>query len=360
MIARGSGSDELGRSRAGSVIMKGVDRINLLFFFSLLLGSLSWGQEKQDEENPTADEAPAEDPADEGFRIGVAVDQVFLSVNARSLEGGFVRGLRQDQFQVYEDGVKQRIVNFSSEAVPVHVVLLVDISGSTRDSLPVIRRAALRFAKSLGPEDRIAVITFNDAPRLILNWTNDLKKIENALLSVYAKGQTVLNDALYVTCDDLLKDVEGKKAIILLTDGVDTGSMVNYQEAVELGIRSEAIVYVASKLDEYWGMAIAARMEFVARARIVPRQLTDEFILEVRRFLQKLANQTGGRVLNSQAFSSLIDVYAQVAEELKNQYYISYVPSNRLKDGSWRNITLRVINPATVVGTRPGYYAPSE
>jgi len=349
-----------GLTLRASAIMEGVSRLNPFLLVSLFLGSLGLAQDKQDKEAPTVNGSPAEDPADEGFRIGVAVDQVFLSVNARSLEGGFVRDLRQDQFQVYEDGVKQKIVNFSSEAVPVKVVLLVDISGSTRDSLPVIRRAALRFAKSLGKEDRIAVITFNDAPRLILNWTNDHTKIENALLSVYAKGQTVLNDALYVTCDDLLKEVVGKKAIILLTDGVDTGSMVNYQEVVDLGIRSEAIVYVVSKLDEYWGMAIAARMEFAARSRIVPRQLTDEFILEVRRFLQKLADQTGGRVLNSQAFSSLIDVYAQVAEELKNQYYVSYVPSNRLKDGNWRNITVRVINPATVVGTRPGYYAPAE
>ena len=344
----------------GSVIIRRVYRLSLFLLFSLFFGSLGLAQEKPDEEAPTTDKVSAEDAADEGFRIGIAVDQVFLSVNARSLAGGFVRDLRQDQFQVYEDGVKQRIVNFSSETVPVQVVLLVDISGSTRDSLPVIRRAALSFAKSLGKEDRIAVITFNDAPRLILNWTNDLTKIENALLSVWAKGHTVLNDALYVTCDDLLKEVAGKKAIILLTDGVDTGSMVSYQEVVDLGIRSEAIVYVVSKLNEYWGMAIAARMEFAARSQIVPRQLTDDFILEVRRFLQKLADQTGGRVLNSQAFSSLIDVYAQVAEELKNQYYVSYVPSNRLRDGIWRNISVRVINPSTVVGTRPGYYAPTE
>ena len=349
-----------GPAPPGSVIIRRVYRLSLFLLFSLFFGSLGLAQEKPDEEAPTTDKASAEDAADEGFRIGIAVDQVFLSVNARSLAGGFVRDLRQDHFQVYEDGVKQRIVNFSSEAVPVQVVLLVDISGSTRDSLPVIRRAALSFAKSLGKEDRIAVITFNDAPRLILNWTNDLTKIENALLSVWAKGHTVLNDAVYVTCDDLLKEVAGKKAIILLTDGVDTGSMVSYQEVVDLGIRSEAIVYVVSKLDEYWGMAIAARMEFAARSQIVPRQLTDDFILEVRRFLQKLADQTGGRVLNSQAFSSLIDVYAQVAEELKNQYYVSYVPSNRLRDGIWRNISVRVINPGTVVGTRPGYYAPTE
>ena len=328
--------------------MKGVNRLYLPMLLSLLFGSAGLAQDTPDEK--PAD--PEETLADEGFRIGVAVDQVFLSVNARSLEGGFVRGLRRDQFHVYEDGVKQEIVNFSSEAVPVHVVLLVDISGSTRESLPMIRRAALRFAESLGDEDRIAVITFNDAPRLILNWTNDHEKIANALLSVYAKGQTVLNDALYVTCDDLLKEVVGKKAIILLTDGVDTGSMVDYQEVLDLGIRSEAMVYVVSKLEEYWGMAIAARMEFAARAH--------DFILEVRRFLQKLSDQTGGRVLNSQAFASLIDVYAQVAEELKNQYYLSYMPSNRRKDGRWRNITIRVINPATVVNTRPGYYSPTE
>jgi Ca-activated chloride channel family protein len=305
--------------------------------------------------------APAGDPSQQGYRIGVAVDQIFLSINARSVDGGFVRGLSKDDFQVEEEGIGQQIVNFYSEAVPVHVVLLMDISGSTRDTQSEIRRAALNFAQSLSPEDRIAVIVFNYQPRLILNWTNDFKRIENALLSVFPKGNTVLHDALYVTFDDLLKGVQGKKAVILLTDGADTGSSVDPQEVVRMAAQSEAMVYTVSKLEEYWAWAIAARMEeYEARSILVPQELTDKYIMANRRFLQTLSHQTGGKVLDTKAFATLTDVYKSVADELKNQYYISYTPSNTARDGRWRSIDIRVRQPGVVVSTRPGYYAPGQ
>ena len=236
---------------------------------------------------------------DEGFRIGVAVNQVFLSVNARSVAGGFVSGLIQEDLQVYENGVKQEILNFYSEGVPVNVVLLIDISGSTREAQGEIQRAALGFASSLSDEDRVAIITFNDAPRLILNWTNDIEKVELALGSIYAKGSTVFNDALYVTFDDLLAKVEGKKAVIALTDGIDTNSMVEPEETMNLAVRSEAMVYVVSKLEEYWAGAIAARIAFQSRGQLVPRVLKDPFILSAKRFLERLEYQIsfGHRVL---------------------------------------------------------------
>ncbi|MBI4446043.1 MAG: VWA domain-containing protein [Acidobacteria bacterium] len=305
-------------------------------------------------------QAIQEEQKSEGFKIEVAVDQVFLSVNARSSDGGFVRGLKGEDFQVFEDGVHQEIVNFYSEAVPVHVVLLIDISASTLESQGEIRRAALQFAKSLSSEDKVAIITFNHDPRLILNWTNDIQKIENALLSIYAKGNTVLHDALYVTFEDLLSKVEGKKAVILLTDGVDTGSSIGAEEAMDRAIRSEAVVYVVSKLDEYWASAIAYRLELQARAQIVPKELSDPFIIQVRRTLQRLANQTGGKVLDTKNSGSLAELYRQVAEEIKNQYYISYTPHNIVRDGGWRAIELRVTQPGVVVSTRPGYFAPSK
>jgi len=295
---------------------------------------------------------------DEGFRIGVAVDQVFLSVNARSAVGGFVGGITKDQIQVYEDGVQQKIANFYSEGVPVYVALLIDISGSAREAQGEIRKAALGFARSLSPEDKVAVITFNDVPRLILNWTNDLEKIELALQSTYAKGFTRFNDALYVTFDDLFKDVDGKTAAIVLTDGIDTDSMVDPAEAMDLAVRSEATVYVVSKLKEYWAGAITARMEFQKRNQIIPRSLTDSFILEAQRFLASLAKQTGGKVLSTEAFGSLSDVYSQVADELKNQYYISYIPSNIVKDGRWRSIDIRSRQSGAILSTRPGYFSP--
>ena len=321
----------------------------MLTLFLLLLGLFPAGQEESSQEQQ-----------EEGFRIGVAVNQVFLSVNARSVTGGFVSDLTQDQLQVYEDGVQQEIVNFYSEGVPVHVVLLIDISGSTRNEQGEIHHAALEFAKSLDTEDRVAIITFNDAPRLILDWTNDIEKIELALGSIYAKGSTVFNDALYVAFDDLLASVEGKKAVIALTDGIDTNSMVDGAETMNLAIRSESMVYVVSKLEEYWARAMAARMAYQRRTGYVPKQLTDPFILNAKRFLQRLARQTGGKVLDTQAFISLSDVYAQVAEELKNQYYVSYIPSNIIKDGKWRQVEVRARLAGVVVSTRPGYYAPPD
>lgn len=318
----------------------------------LLLSLAGIAQQQQDPPDPSA-----EAPDDQGFRIGIAVDQIFLSLSVRSVQGGFLKGLTREDFQVFEDGAPQEIVNFSSQKVPVHVVLLIDASGSTRYSQSEIRRAALGFAEQLTEEDRVAIITFNDLPRLILNWTNDLEKIKLGLESIYAKGSTVLNDAIFVTFDDLLGGVEGKKAVILLTDGVDTGSMVGFDEAIDLAIRSEALVYVVSKLEEYWASATAFRQQYRLRSMSIPRQLTDDYIVEVKRSLLRLADLTGGKVFNESDFRDLNDVYIQVAEELKNQYYLSYIPTNKTKDGNWRSISVRTSRPDAVVRTRTGYFA---
>ncbi|RPI26289.1 MAG: VWA domain-containing protein [Acidobacteria bacterium] len=307
--------------------------------------------------------APAQKPPDKGpgYRIGVAVNQIFLPVSARSYEGGFVRGLTRDDFQILEDGVKQDIANFYAEAsLPIHVVLLLDISGSTRSVQGEIRRAALEFVRNLSPDDKVAVIVFNYQPRLILNWTNDPNKIQLSLESVYPRGNTVLHDALYVTFDDLLKGVEGRKAVILLTDGADTGSMATRDEAVRLALESEAVVYTVSKLDEYWAGAIAARMEYQAASQLIPEELTDEYIIANKRFLQRISEQTGGKVLDTRTYSTLTEIYKAVADELKNQYYISYIPRNILRDGSWRNLEVRSLKSGVVAATKPGYYAPRE
>ncbi len=291
------------------------------------------------------------------FKIGVAVNQVFLSVTARATGGGFFKNLTRKDFQVLEDGIEQKVVNFSQEAVPVSVVLLIDASGSTRFSQLAIRKAALRFAESLTKEDRIAIITFNDAPRLILDWTNSLEKVRYAIETIYAKGPTVMNDALYVVFDDLLKHVKGKQAVMMLTDGVDNRSMVRLEDSIELAMRSDAIVYTASKLDEYWGMAIQARKKIRAHGQLVPNELTDSYIMKARNGIQRLATLTGGRVLDARAFSSLTEVYETVAEELKNQYYLSYIPTNQRKDGSWRKLEVKSLRLGVVVKTRSGYYA---
>ena len=337
MIAEGTDLRKLGYN----------EYMRLMLLVPLMVAMLAL---TQDQETPPEDQ--------EGFRIGVAVDQVFLSVNARSVNGGFVKDLTQDDFAVFENGELQQIVNFYSSEVPVKVALLIDASASTRHSQTQIRQAALQFSRSLGAEDEVAIITFNYAPKLILNWTNDAQRIEYALESIYAKGRTVMNDAIYVAFDDLFRGVEGKKAVILLTDGVDTDSMVSFDEAVELALRSEAMVYVVSKLDEYWMQAIQYRQQISGRG-FVPEELTDQYIIKVRRSLKRLAQMTGGKYLDTKAFNSLTDVYAQVAEELKNQYYLSYIPRDKPRDGEWREIDIQVGRGGVVASSRRGYYAGS-
>lgn len=326
-------------------------------FLPVALQAESASTPEQDKTLSDSASASSEPADDEGFRIGVAVDQVFLSVSARSVRGGFVRDLTREDFRVYENERLQEIVNFYSEKVPVRVVLLIDASGSTRHNQAEIRRAALRLVESMGEEDEFAVITFNHQPRLILNWNNDRERIRTALESVYARGNTVLNDALYVTFDDLLQGARGKSAVILLTDGIDTGSMVSFDEAMDLALRSGAIVYVVSKLEEYWASAIGYRQQLQAQSRMIPKELTDSYILEQKRALSRLANLTGGTVLDTRAFSDLTDVYAQVAEELKNQYYVSYIPTNQAKDGTWREIRVEANRGGVAVATRRGYFA---
>jgi Ca-activated chloride channel homolog len=329
--------------------------------FLLLSLFLVSAQEQAPQQVPPPDETQAqEEERPRGFRIGVDVNQVFLSVNARSQQGGFLTGLQREDFQVVEDGVKQEIVNFYGEEVPLHVVLLIDISGSTQALQSEIRRAAMEFAKRLKPEDRVAVVAFSNAPVLIQDWTSEMTSVETALRNIYAKGMTVLNDALYVVFDDLLKGVEGKRAVILFTDGVDTASTVNFDSALQLGVQSEALVYVVSKLDQYWSEAIAIRAHLQSRAQIIPKELSDDYIISVKRSLERLCYLTGGRFLDAKAFATLDDVYTTVAEELRNQYYLSYIPSNVVRDGAWRTIEVRVNRPGSVATTRPGYFAPGR
>ncbi len=334
----------------------------LLIIIAAITGNLP---EVIAQETPVQVEEPAPQeqalPAgEEGFRIGVAVDQVFLSVSARSTGGGFVNNLTKEDILIFEDGILQKVENFYSEKVPVKVVLLIDASGSTTSSQVQIQNAALEFVKKLGEEDQVAIVTFNHEIRQLLDWTNDLDKVEHAMKRIYARGNTVLNDAIYVTFDDLLRDVDGKSAVIILTDGGDTGSMVNFSQATERAVRSESVVYIVSKLEEAWASAIAMRSNSAFMTRfggITPRELTDDYMLEMRRNLKRLADLTGGRVFNAASFNSVTDVYAQVAEELKNQYYISYVSTNKKKDGKWRKLEVRSRNLGTVLRSRQGYYA---
>ena len=248
---------------------------------------------------------------------------------------------------------EQEISLFVQESVPVHVALLIDVSGSVENEWGSIRNAARRFAAALSPNDRLAIIAFNFQPRLILDWTADFKLADKAMGKILPKGSTALFDAIYVAFDDLFAKVDGKKAVILLTDGFDNSSQVQYESMLDLAVRSNALIYVVSETQ-----ALRDNLDYLNRKENARIDINPMDFAAVDNMLKHLTWQTGGRVLYPQTFGDLGNAYTEVAEELANQYAIGYIPHNRIKDGRYRQVKVEVNRADVRLSTRPGYYAP--
>jgi Ca-activated chloride channel family protein len=289
----------------------------------------------------------------EGFKIGVEVNMVTVPITVRKQEGGFIKGLPKDAFHVYEDGEPQEIVFFAQEGLPVRIAVVLDSSGSVRTEWGTIKYATEKFVEHLNQDDQFSIVTFNTDIRLKMDWGRNTDRVDSVLSSIYCKDNTKLWDAIYVVANDVFKDIRQKKAMIIMSDGLDNESSVSYKEAVEAAVRSEAAVYVVSKTE-----AVKAMME--AQNEVLYKTIPQQVFVQADLALRQLAYQTGGRVLYPNSFGQLNNVYAEVDEELRNQYTVGYVSSNTIKDGSYRNIDVRVDTRGAVVTARPGYYAPDE
>lgn len=291
----------------------------------------------------------------ESFKIGVEVNLVTVPVTVRKPGGGFVKGLPQQAFQILEDGVPQEILYFAQEGVPTRIAIVLDISGSVRYEWGSIKLATKRFVEHLTPEDKFALVTFNEETRLKMDWDHGPSRLDAVLTSVYCKGNTNLWDAIWVVSTEVFKDIREKKAIIIMSDGLDNGSTVSYSDMLNSAVRSEAMIYVVSKTE-----AVRQSIMYNMAQQRIYDNLPHEVFVQADMALKNLSYETGGRVLYPNSFGQLDDVYAQVDEELRNQYTIGYISSNKVKDGSYRRISVGVSQPAVTVSARPGYYAPSE
>jgi Ca-activated chloride channel homolog len=323
----------------------------LLILTGLTLSGL-WSQEKP--QVPPEKQVPAEKKGQEGFKIGVEVNLVTVPVTVRNPGGGFIKALPQSSFRVLEDGQEQEILSFSQEGVPTRIALVLDISGSVRLEWGSIKFATRKFIENLKPEDQFSLVTFNEETRLKMDWGSKADRLDPVLTSVYCKGGTNLWDALWVVSNDVFKNVREKKAMILMSDGLDTNSTVSYNEMLDSAIRSESMIYVVSKTE-----AVRNSLMFeMAKERIY--NIPHEAFVQADLALRKIAFETGGRVLYPNNFGQLDNVYAEVGEELRNQYTIAYISNNTIKDGSYRRIQVQVNHPTAVVAARPGYFAPNE
>jgi Ca-activated chloride channel homolog len=314
---------------------------------ALLIVSICTAAVLRGQQQPkTADQAAADQDT---FKIGVEVNMVTVPVTVRKPEGGFVKSLPKSAFHIYEDGEPQEISFFAQEGLPARIAIVLDNSGSVRTEWGTIKFSTKKFVENLKQDDEFAIVSFNTEIRLKMDWGRKTDRIENVLSSIYCKDNTKLWDAVYVVSNDVFKGVKQKKAMIIMSDGLDNESYVSFKDALNAAVHSEAAIYVVSKTQ-----AVKTMLE--SEYTNIPQR---EF-LQADAALRQLAYQTGGRVLYPNNFGQLNNIYAEVDEELRNQYTIGYISTNGIKDGSYRGIEVRVDAPGAAVSSRPGYYAPDE
>jgi VWFA-related protein len=300
--------------------------------------------------------------------ISVTTTEVLLPVTVRDNTGQLVSGLTRTNFHVFEDGAEQPLSDLSLRQAPVDVVLLVDASSSVSDSLDDFRRAAEGFAMHLATDDRVSLIQFDDRVLLLQDWTKSIPQLRRALRRVAPGMFTRFNDAMLLAARDQLPRANARHAIIVLTDGIDSGRGTTFDAALRAALQSQTTVYVVSNTEIerakkqselsvlLSGSSSAQRFN---ELRIGDLRLGLEAIDASERNLDQLTRATGGRVYKPASFNDLERIYREVAEELRNQYAIYYSPLNRTRDGGFRRVRVET-NPKHQVHSRIGYFAPKK
>ena len=279
------------------------------------------------------------------FRSGV--DLVALNVVVTDDDQQFVRGLTADDFDVYEDGVRQDVSFFAATAVPLDLAILLDTSASMTDKIDTVQQAAIGFAQTLRAGDRLIVIDIKDATRVLHPLDAEPSSAADAILSTVPRGGTALYNGLYVAIKELVKarGAAGeirRQAIAVLSDGQDTASLIGFDDVMAAAKDAAISIYT-----------ITLRSRYVIRAAAQGNRRFSQSEFSMK----SLARETGARSFFPTEVSELAAVYGSIAEELSNQYSIGYSSKNPKRDGGFRRVVVRVDQPGVHVRTRSGYQA---
>jgi Ca-activated chloride channel homolog len=295
------------------------------------LSSLTWAQE-----SPSSHGSPSDE-----YTIHVNVDMVVLRATAQDRKNAPVSGLDKNDFQVYEDGVLQSIKHLSHEDVPVTVGLVIDNSGSMRSKRADVIAASLAFARSSNPQDQMFVLNFNEKVSFGLPgnmaFTDKVAQLEVALSRIAPDGETALYDAVDAALEHLKQGSHDKKVLIVISDGGDNASKHKLTEVMALAGQPDVIIYTIGISDDQ----------------------DDDRNPGV---LKRLAKDTGGEAFFPESLRDVTPVCERIAHDIRNQYTIAYVPTNKNRDGSYRVVQVKARAPGhgrLLVRTRTGYFAPS-
>ncbi len=333
---------------------------------------------KRPDPTPTPVETTAgNDPAipDDGEVISVNTQVVSVPVRVLDKKSRFVAGLTKENFKVVEDGVEQEIAMFSNERQPFTVALMLDMSYSTKFKITEIQSAAVSFIDQLRPNDKVMVVSFDGEVHVLCEATTDRKEIYKAILSTKIETGTSLYEAVDLVINSRMRKIEGRKAIILFTDGVDTTSrrvseINNLSDAMEL----DSLIYTI-RYDTFADVQAMKNAPVTAPPPItIPGQkqggipsifttmgspggpgTTEEEYKRAEEYLDQMSLRTGGRNYLASSLTNLNDAFAKIASELREFYSLGYYPKEDRVAGQRANIKVRVDQPGLVVRAREGY-----
>ena len=331
--------------------------------------------EAQQDQTPTGPEE-----VDAGDVIRVSTSLVTIPVSVMDRDGRYVPNLQKEDFRIWEDGTEQEVAFFQSVDKPFSVVLMLDTSPSTQFRLEDIQDAAISFVNQLRADDRVMVVSFNDDIKILSDFTTDRSRLNRAIQHAHTGDGTRLYDAVDMVINQQLSHVQGRKAIVLFTDGVDTTSRrASYQSNIMDAQELDALIYPVQfdtsrdmnvmnyppigRADDVWGQILGGIFGGGRRGGgrrgggggyPHPSSGRDDYEL-AGHYLNELANSTGGREYQADSLQNMSSAFANVAEELRRQYSIGYYPKRPPQAGQRRQIKVRARQPNLAVRARDSY-----
>jgi Ca-activated chloride channel family protein len=269
--------------------------------------------------------------------IRVDVDTVRVRVSVSDSLNRFVTGLQPEHFRLFEDKVGQQLVNFTEEASPVTIGLIFDVSYSMKPKMFRARKSAVEFLDDGVRDDEYFLVLFSDRARLAQPITNDIREIQNRISNTESRGSTALLDAIYIGLDTIRSGTNAKKALIVVTDGEDNHSRYTFNEIREFAREVDTQVYI---IGEHGSLGYGEGI------------------------MQDLAKMSGGRVFFPNSLNEMEYFVELIQSELRHQYILGYISTNKRRDGTWRKIAVKLEPPPGLprlfVHHREGYYAPKQ
>ncbi len=305
-------------------------------------------------EEPKRDEVKKDDvkkdtpgtPFKPGGQIHMDVDLALVNVTVTDPYNRLVTGLEQDNFRVFEDNIEQEVVNFSAEDVPISIGVIFDFSGSMANKVGKAREAAVQFFKTANPQDEFFLVSFNERAELTSSFTNSVEDLQSRLMLTSPRGRTALLDAIYLGLSQMRGAHNGKRALLILSDGGDNHSRYNESDIKRLVKEADTQLYAIGIFDP------------LGYRNRTPEELNGPSLLS------EITEMTGGRVFAVEKLDELPDIASKIGMELRNQYVLGYRPSNKAHDARWRKLKIKLRAPKGLpplsVFSKTGYYAPSH